>query len=99
MEPLTWTGALSGLNIVFYLLTGLLAAAIVVQILASFVPDRSARAVSADGTLAGNTGFAGLLNQIIGWLFYGVIALILVYLVGGIFMGPEPGSSAAWHNR
>ncbi|QFT60076.1 Glutathione transport system permease protein GsiD [Sulfitobacter sp. THAF37] len=91
MEPLTWTGALSGLNIVFYLLTGLLAAAIVVQILASFVPDRSARAVSADGTLAGNTGFAGLLNQIIGWLFYGVIALILVYLVGGIFMGPGAG--------
>ncbi|GLT09805.1 peptide ABC transporter permease [Sulfitobacter porphyrae] len=91
MEPLTWTGSLSGLNIIFYPLVGLLALAIVVQILASFVPDSSARAISADGTLAGSTGLTGFINQIISWLFYAVVGLILIYLIGGIFMGPAAG--------
>ena len=39
MEPLTWTGALSGLNIVFYTVVGLLALAIVLQILAALLPS------------------------------------------------------------
>lgn len=91
MEPLTWTGSLSGLNFIFYILVGLFALSIVVQILTSFVPATGARAVSADGTLAGDTGLAGFLNTIIGWLLYAIIAVILMYLVGGIFMGPAAG--------
>mgnify|MGYP001803282273 FL=1 len=39
MEPLTWTGSLSGLNIILGIACGLLALAIVVQILLSFVPS------------------------------------------------------------
>ena len=91
MEPLTWTGSLSGLNFIFYILVGLFALSIVVQILTSFVPATGARAVSADGTLAGDTGLAGFLNTIIGWLLYAIIAVILMYLVGGIFMGSAAG--------
>ena len=91
MEPLTWTGSLSGLNFIFFILVGLLALTIVVQILVSFVPNTSARAISADGTLAGETGLAGFLNMIIGWLFYGIIAVILVYLLGGMVLGSAAG--------
>ena len=40
---------------------------------------------------AGETGLAGFLNMIIGWLFYGIIAVILVYLLGGMVLGSAAG--------
>ena len=48
MEPLTWTGSLSGLNFIFLIVLGLLALSVVLSILASLVPSSGARAVSAD---------------------------------------------------
>ncbi len=92
MEPLTWTGALSGLNIVFYTVVGLLALAIVLQILAALLPSTGGTAsVNPDGTMTASPGFSGLIGSAVAWLFYATLALILVYLVGGIFLGPEAG--------
>ena len=91
MEPLTWTGSLSGLNIIFTIVLGLLAIAIVLSILTSFVPSSGARAVSADGTLAANKGATGFINMITGYLFLALVGLILIYLVLGVFMGPSAG--------
>ncbi|MFC6586261.1 hypothetical protein ACFQDZ_02645 [Sulfitobacter pacificus] len=59
MEPLTWTGSLSGLNYIFYFVVGLLFLSIVVSTLASLVPSSGSRAVSADGTLAADKGASG----------------------------------------
>ena len=42
------------------------------------------REINADGTLAAHKGPAGLLNAAVGYLFYALIALILVYVLGGI---------------
>ncbi len=91
MEPLTWTGSLSGLNFIFLLVLGLLALSISVSILTSLVPSSGARAVNSDGTLASDQGLSGFINMITGYLFYALIALVLVYLVGGVFMGPAAG--------
>ena len=91
MEELTWTGSLSGLNIIFLLVLGLLGLAVVAQILMSFVPQDGGREINADGTLAAHKGPAGLLNAAVGYLFYALIALILVYVLGGIVIGPRAG--------
>ncbi len=91
MEPLSWTGSLSGLNYFFLIILGLLALMIVVSILASLVPSSDARAIGADGTLASDQGAAGFINMIIGYLFYAVVALVLVYLVLGVVMGTGAG--------
>ena len=91
MEPLTWTGSLSGLNIFFLLVLGLLILSVVLSILASMVPSSGARAVSADGTLAANKGASGFINMITGALFAGLMGLVAIYLVAGIFMGTGAG--------
>ncbi|MDF1728933.1 MAG: ABC transporter permease [Sulfitobacter sp.] len=91
MEPLTWTGSLAGLNIIFLAVLGLLALVIVAQVLFSFAPSGGGRAVGADGTLASDSGASGFLSTLITWLFFGLMALIVVYLVLGIFMGPAAG--------
>ena len=91
MEPLTWTGSLSGLNFIFLIVLGLLALSVVLSILASLVPSSGARAVSADGTLAADKGAVGFINMITGYMFYALIALILVYLIAGIFIGTGAG--------
>ncbi|KIN65207.1 Oligopeptide ABC transporter, permease protein [Sulfitobacter noctilucicola] len=91
MEPLTWTGSLSGLNIIFLVVLGLLALSIVLSLLASLVPVSGSRAVSSDGTLAADQGATGFISMITGYLFYALIALVLVYLVGGILMGTGAG--------
>ncbi|MEO0385853.1 MAG: ABC transporter permease, partial [Pseudomonadota bacterium] len=91
MEPLTWTGSLSGLNYIFYLAVALLAISIIAGIVMSLVPQSGARAVSADGTLAADKGVTGLINMATGYLFLAVVALILIYLIAGIFMGTSAG--------
>ena len=91
MEPLTWTGSLSGLNIIFYITLVLLGLAIVAQILLAVVPSTGSRAVNADGTLASDQGAAGFLGNITNWLFYVLVGLLLIYIVGGIIMGTGAG--------
>ncbi|MEP5731922.1 MAG: ABC transporter permease [Sulfitobacter sp.] len=91
MEPLTWTGSLSGINVIFLFVAGLFGVAIVLSLLASVVPSSGARAVSADGTLAANKGVSGILQRITGYLFLATLGVILIYLIGGIIMGPQAG--------
>ena len=91
MDPLTWTGSLSGLNIFFQFAVLALLAVVVLQILYSLVPSAGARAVGADGTLASTAGFNGVLSLAVMWLFFAVMALALIYLVSGTFMGTGAG--------
>ena len=91
MEQLTWTGSLSGLNIVFLTVLGLLLASAALGVLASMVPSSSSRGIGADGQLAADRGAVGFINMITGYLFYALLALTLVYLAGGILMGPGAG--------
>ncbi|MEM9968995.1 MAG: ABC transporter permease [Pseudomonadota bacterium] len=91
MEPLTWTGSLSGLNIAFYVAVSLLMLAVVVQIIVAFLPATVVRGVNADGTLGSNTLVTGLTSLAVNWTLYAVLVLILVYLILGTFMGTNAG--------
>ncbi|MBD3663105.1 ABC transporter permease [Sulfitobacter aestuariivivens] len=91
MEPLTWTGSLSGLNLIFQLALGLLILGIIVQILISLVPSADSRAVNADGTLSANTGISGFVGTLVNWFFFAVVGIILIYVILGIFMGTGAG--------
>ncbi len=91
MEPLTWTGSLSGLNLIFQYAIYALIIGIVVQILMSFAPSSGGRAINADGTLSANEGFSGIVNKGVAWLFFAVLGIVLLYIVAGIFMGTNAG--------
>ncbi|MGJ5619001.1 ABC transporter permease [Sulfitobacter sp. MF3-043] len=91
MEQLSWTGSLSGLNFIFFLVIALLALMIVIQIVASYVTVSGTRAVNADGTLAADSGASGFIGVIVTYLFYSAVALVLAYLVLGVFMGTRAG--------
>ena len=91
MEPLTWTGSLAGLNIIFLGLAALLALAVLAQILVSFVPSNEVPQVNPDGTLARPGGISGLLGKAVFGLFALLVLMIVVYIVAGIFMGPQAG--------
>ncbi|MEM7521097.1 MAG: ABC transporter permease [Pseudomonadota bacterium] len=90
MEPLTWTGSLSGLNIVFNIALIVLLASAFAAIVLSFLPARRAPAV-VDGSAPANTGVVGMVGTVTNYALMAVIGLILVYLVLGVFMGTSAG--------
>jgi peptide/nickel transport system permease protein len=90
MEPLTWTGGLSFLNPVLWAVVALLGIGIVLQIVASvFLKGAEVRSINADGTLSGGGG--NIVDRAVNLLFWASMALAVVYLVGGILMGPDAG--------
>ena len=91
MEPLTWTGGLSALNLFLTLAVSVFAIMIVVQILVSFfVTDEPVR-VQSDGTLQSSAGIGGLVSTGVKGSFAFVLTILLVYLILGVFMGPKAG--------
>ena len=91
MEPLTWTGVMSPLNFIFMLAIGVLALAVVVQIVASFFAPSGVRSIHSDGTLATDTGAAGFISMIVSGAFFAVIGVVVIYLLAGIVMGTNAG--------
>ena len=91
MEQLTWTGSLAGLNIIFLGLCVMLALAVAMQIVVSFLPASDAQEINPDGTVARRGGLAGGLNRAVILLFALLILVLLIYIVAGAFMGPQAG--------
>ncbi len=92
MEPLTWTGALGGLNIILMVAAGVLALAIVAQILLStFASDTGPLGVNPDGTLMAVKGPVGTAGMVTRYAFFATVAIILIYIVGGALMGTSAG--------
>jgi len=90
MEPLTWTGNLSFLNLPLQAAATLFFALAVLQILVGFVPSRGST-VYHDSTIAGGPGLHGWSARLTLWSFYLVLALCLAYLVLGMMMGTSGG--------
>ena len=90
MEPLTWTGSLAGLNLIFLVAVGLLIAMVVLQIVASLF-STSTQSLNPDGTIARDNSFAGVVGMVVNWVFFIVVGLILLYVVAGVFMGTNAG--------
>jgi peptide/nickel transport system permease protein len=92
MEQLTWTGALSGLNVIFFTLALALAMSVLASIAVSLLArDTGPLGINADGTLMAPTGLTGLTAKARKYSFLALIALVLVYVAGGVILGPQAG--------
>lgn len=91
MEQLNWTGALSPLNLFLALAVAVLVIAIVVQIVVSFVPSSSSRAVFADGTMASDKGVSGFVGMIVNYALLATIIIVVLYILAGVIMGTNAG--------
>ncbi len=91
MEQLTWTGALSPLNLFLFLAVAVLVIAVVVQIIASFAPSGGNRAVYADGSMAADKGLSGFIGMIVNYALLTTVTIIVLYVLFGVFMGTSAG--------
>ena len=91
MEHLTWTGALSPLNLFLALAFGVLVLAILVQMVLSLIPSGSSRAVYADGTMSSDQGLSGFVGMILQYALLTTLGIIALYVVAGVLMGPNAG--------
>lgn len=92
MEPLTWTGALAGLNTVLLAVIAALAVAVVASILMSiFAKDTGPLGVNPDGTLMAPTGLQGATGKALRWSFFALVAVVLIYVIVGAILGPRAG--------
>jgi peptide/nickel transport system permease protein len=83
MDPLTWTGSLSVLNAVFLAVCTLLIVAVVIQIVSSFFAPEPGIQANPDGTVIAQGGAYGLSEKAVRWLFVALVALCLLYILGG----------------
>ncbi len=87
MEPLTWTGTIGTfVNPIFSITAIAFGLAVVAQIVLSFFAPAVTLQANADGTLQQRGGAFGLAEKAVKLLLIANVALILVYLVGGILL-------------
>ena len=87
MEALTWTGSLGGiLNPVLMIVVGLLAVAIVAQIILGFFAAPMTLQANPDGTLQQRGGALGMTETAVKYLFLATVFLGLCYIVVPQFM-------------
>ncbi|WP_298862925.1 ABC transporter permease [uncultured Sulfitobacter sp.] len=91
MEQLTWTGALSPLNLFLFLAVAVLVIAIVSQILLSLVPSGDVRMAHADGTMDADKGVSGFIGMITQYALLVTLGILVIYVLAGIFMGTAAG--------
>ena len=85
MDPLSWTGPLGSImNPVLAVVAGALVLSIVAQIVLSFFAPAPTLQANPDGTLVRTGGALGFFERLVGYLFLALIAVLLVYLVGGV---------------
>ena len=87
METLTWTGTLGNiLDPITFFIAIALAAAIVAQIVVSFVTLDARMAINADGTATGGAGLANLTGRAVLILLLALLGCFAAYIIGGIVM-------------
>ena len=91
MEHLTWTGALSPLNLFLALSVAVLLIGIASQIIVSLVPASGSRAVYADGTMSADKGVSGFIGMIVHYALLVTVGIFLLYILAGVLMGTNAG--------
>lgn len=90
MENLTWTGALGAfLNPATATLAVAFIVAVVVQMVLSVVAPAGRAMINSDGTVAQGMDPYSISAAATRFLFLGLVLVALIYLVGGVLMGPE----------
>ena len=91
MEPLTWTGSLSFLNLFFGLAVGIFAIMVAVQIITSLFAKEQTIHIKSDGTAATGAGIGGLISFAVKVTFVATLAIVMIYLLAGVVMGTKAG--------
>jgi peptide/nickel transport system permease protein len=91
MEPLTWTGALSPLNLFLFGALAVMIAAFVAQMLVSLVPSGDSRAINSDGTMSADQGLSGMIGKVNTYAILALAAIAVLYILGGVVMGTTAG--------
>ncbi len=99
MEPLTWTGFASFLNPILLIAIALVVISALVNMVISVFASSTPPQVNPDGTIAARGGLPDLISNILHWSFLAVVALVILYAVIGIFMGPAAGIVGAMSQR
>ena len=86
MEPLTWTGALSVLNPALAAATVLLVLAVLARVVLAYTAPEPAITALPDGTAAARGGAFGAASAAVRWLLLALVALCVLYILGGIVM-------------
>ena len=88
MEPLTWTGpvgtVLDPLLLVAAIAFGV---SVLASIVSSFAFGGGRVHYGADGMAVATPGLPGLVNKALAYSFYALVAVVLAYLLAGIFGG------------
>ncbi len=99
MEALTWTGSVAFLNPVLMVAVAALIVSVVANILISvFVPE-GPQQVNPDGTIAARGGLPGLMSRLLGWSLLAVVAIVVLYILLGAFMGANAGILGAMSHQ
>jgi len=91
VEPLTWTGSLSFLNLFFGLAVGIFAIMVAVQIITSLFAKEQTIHIKSDGTAATGAGIGGLISFAVKVTFVAILAIVMIYLLAGVVMGTKAG--------
>jgi len=91
MDPLTWTGNLSFLNLPLLFVTGLFVLLVAAQIVIWLI-SAVTNTPNADGTISSSGGgLSGMAARATLWAFYALVALIAAYVVLGALLGQSSG--------
>ncbi|MEY8839651.1 ABC transporter permease, partial [Cribrihabitans sp. XS_ASV171] len=99
MEPLTWTGSASFLNPILLIAIALVVIAALLNMVISVFASSAPTQFNANGTIAARGGFPDLVSNLLYWSFLAVVALVIIYAVIGMFMGPGAGIVGAMAQR
>lgn len=99
MEALTWTGSVAFLNPVLMVAVAALIVSAVANILISIFVSEGPQQVNPDGTIAARGGLPGLLSRLLGWSLLAVVAIVVLYILLGAFMGANAGILGAMSHQ
>ena len=99
MEALTWTGSVAFLNPVLMVAVAALIVSVVANILISIFVSEGPQQVNPDGTIAARGGLPGLLSRLLGWSLLAVVAIVVLYILLGAFMGANAGILGAMSHQ
>ena len=90
MEPLTWTGSIGAvLDPLLLVSVCVLILSLLLQIVLAYAAPSGRMAVNADGTIAMDMSLHGRVSRITGWALLAVVGVVLLYIVGGVFLGAD----------
>ncbi|MCT4559433.1 MAG: ABC transporter permease [Pelagimonas sp.] len=92
MEPLTWTGVFASfLDPIAMILAPAFVAVVIIRIVLGWVEPDTGMKSNPDGTLVATGGIWGAADKMRATLGLAILAVAVVYILGGALIGPKAG--------